>query len=100
MQMKGVLLSGLVLAFVLGPAAPVSAISNSLGVRPRIDAVIKPGEKFTGLLQVINLSKTDELRIDIAVIDFGARNETGAPSLLLDQKEPTRWSLKPYMTIA
>ncbi len=81
------------------PFCSVSAASNSLGVNPRRDYIVKSGDKVTDTLNVSNLSKTDNLVITIQLIDFGAKNETGAPQLLLGQKEPTRWSLKPYLKV-
>jgi hypothetical protein len=85
---------------MLTPTMPASAASNSLGVNPRRDYTIKSGEKVSDVLSVSNLSKTDDLVIDIKLIDFGPQDETGSPKLLLTEKEPTRWSLKPYLTIA
>jgi hypothetical protein len=86
-------------ATMLAPQS-ASAASNSLGVNPRRDYIVKPGQKLNDTMYVSNLSKTDDLNIDINLIDFGPQDETGTPKLLLTQKEPTRWSLKPYFTIA
>ena len=61
---------------LLAPLNHVSAASNSLGVNPRRDYTIKAGDKVSGTLSVSNLSKTDDLVINIDVIDFGAKNET------------------------
>jgi len=85
-------------AFVV-PYSHVLAASNSLGVNPRRDYTIKAGEKVSDTIYVTNLSKTDGLTIDIQLVDFGAKDETGSPKLLLGQKEPTRWSLKSYLTV-
>lgn len=90
----------IVTAILAFPAGNASAASNSLGVNPRRDYTIKSGEKINDTLFVTNLSKTDDLVVDIQLIDFSAKDETGSPTLLLGQKEPARWSLKPYMTIA
>lgn len=78
---------------------PASAASNSLGVNPRRDYAIKPGEAVQDILNVTNLHKSEDLFITIRPLDFRAANETGSPDLLLRQTEPTRWSLKPYITI-
>lgn len=94
-------LVGLVAAVLLCLAPlGVSAASNSLAVNPRRDYTIKPGDKVSDTLYVQNLSKTDALDININVVDFGPKDETGSPSLFLDPKTSTRWSLKPYLTIA
>ena len=89
---------GLLVASVPGQAG--AAASNSLGVNPRRNYTIKSGDRVDDTLYVSNLSKTDDLSITIKPIDFGAKDETGSPSLLLKQTAPTRWSLKPYLTIA
>ncbi len=76
-----------------------SAASNSLGVNPRRDYVVKAGDKFNDTLVVSNLSRTEDLNITIRIIDFEAKDQTGTPSLLLKRQDPTRWSLKPYLTL-
>lgn len=82
--------------------APMQAFatSNGLGVNPRRDYTIKPGETVNDSLVVNNLNKTDALYATVRVLDFSASDESGAPKLLLKQQEPTRWSLRPYLTIA
>lgn len=103
-RFKTILLTLAALVAVVGTTMAVpygaSAASNSLGVNPRRDYTIKSGSKVSDVLYVSNLSKTDALNIDIQLVDFGPQDETGSPKLLLAQKEPTRWSLKPYLTIA
>lgn len=88
-----------VLAIVAIPLR-VHAASNSLGVNPRRDYTIKPGETVQDVLSVSNLNKTEPLTIAIRILDFEAKDQTGAPELQLTRKEPTRWSLKPYIKIA
>ena len=100
MRRVGVILSAfsaLVLC-ILMPASTLAA-SSSLGVNPRRDYTIKPGDKISDTLFVRNLSMTDALTMNISLVDFQAQGQTGAPALLLKQSQPTRWSLKPYMTI-
>lgn len=75
------------------------AASNSLGVNPRRDYTIKPGDKVQDVLNVTNIHQTEDLTISIKSIDFKATDETGTPSLLLKQTQPTRWSLKPYLNV-
>lgn len=77
-----------------------NAASNGLGVNPRRDYTIAPGDSVKDTLVVSNLNKTEDLFINIQPLDFTATDQTGAPQLLLKQKTPTRWSLKPYLTIA
>lgn len=101
MKKLGVLLTALLIT-VVSVAAPNAAFaaSNAIGVNPRRDYVIQPGDKINDTLSVTNLNKQDDLTIKIQVIDFGAQNETGAPALMLNAKQPTKWSLKPYLTIS
>lgn len=94
------LMSFIAIAIAIATPLQASAASNSLGVNPRRDYVIKPGEKVSDTLYVTNLSKTEDLVINIRAVDFGPKNKTGSPNLLLKQTEPTRWSLKPYLTVA
>jgi hypothetical protein len=88
---------GLIVAAVRSNAH--AATSNSLGINPRRDYTVKSGEKLQDTLYVSNLSKTEDLYITIHTIDFGPKDETGAPALMLKATTPTRWSLKPYLTI-
>jgi len=90
-----------ILALCASVALPVTtfAASNSLGVNPRRDYTIKPGDKVSDTLFVRNLSQTDMLDMKIDLVDFQAQNQTGAPQLLLKETQPTRWSLKPFLTI-
>ncbi|HSH55426.1 MAG TPA: hypothetical protein VK983_01210 [Candidatus Limnocylindrales bacterium] len=92
-------LSILVLMLSAMPSGSVSAASNSLGVNPRRDYVVKAGDELTETLVVSNLSKTEDLNITVRIVDFEAKDQTGSPSLLLKRQEPTRWSLKPYITL-
>ncbi len=82
---------------VLAAPLRVNAASNSLGVNPRRDYTIKPGETVKDTLNVSNLNKQEPLVISIRTLDFESKDETGAPGLLLKRTEPTRWSLKPYL---
>lgn len=80
-------------------SSQVNAASNGLGINPRRNYTVKPGETKKDTLVVTNLNKTDDLNVSIQVIDFRATNETGIPALLLTQKNPTRWSLKPFLRL-
>lgn len=94
------LLVGLIVAgAVLIAPGTTYAASNALGVNPRRDYTIKPGEKVSDTLNVSNLDKSQDLTVGINVIDFGPMDETGSPSLKLKESQPTSWSLKPFLTI-
>jgi len=77
-----------------------SAASNSIGVNPRRDYTVKSGDTVKDTIVVNNLNKNEALTVDVQLIDFSGKDESGSPELLLKRTEPTRWSLKPYLTIA
>lgn len=87
------------LAVMATPSSVLAAASNSVGVNPRRDYTVKPGENFQDTLNVSNLSQTEDLYITIRTIDFSSKNETGDPALMLKETRPTKWSLKPYLKI-
>ena len=93
-------------AFILSVAPFVSvnaadpAQSNGLGISPRRDFIIKPGDKVEDTLYIRNLSLSQVLQVQMSVVDFGSRDETGVPDIKVDQNTPqTAWSLKPFMKI-
>lgn len=77
-----------------------NAQSNGLGITPRKDYTVKPGETIKDNLFVGNLSKDQKLRLKAQIVDFKAQDETGAPSLLQGQDKETTWSLKPFLTVS
>lgn len=83
---------------VVGLFARTNAQSNGLGVTPRKDYVVKPGETIKDNLFIGNLSKDQALKLKAQVVDFKAQDETGAPSLIQDPNQQTRWSIKPFIT--
>lgn len=100
------LLTLLLAAVVMGltPFVPAkaaeSAQSNGLGISPRRDFTIKAGESIDDTLYIRNLSLTQNLQVQMSIVDFGAKDETGVPEIKVEENAPqTAWSLKPYMTI-
>lgn len=80
--------------------ASVQAASNGLGISPRKDYSVQPGKTVSDTLYISNLSLSQDLQVNMRVIDFGAQNETGAPALQLDDNATqTPWSLKPFVKI-
>jgi hypothetical protein len=78
-------------------ATTVHAASNGLGVTPRRDFTVQPGKSVSDTLYIQNLSLSQDLQVDVKMIDFGAANETGTPALQLGDNTPlTPWSLKPF----
>ncbi len=81
-------------------SVPASAQSNGLGITPRKDYTINPGQKISDTLYLSNLSSTQTLTAKIKIIDFKAANNSGTPQLLIAANAPqTPWSLKPFITI-
>lgn len=72
--------------------------SAGLGITPRKDIVVEAGKSVTDRLQVINLDSNKELKATLQVVDFGAQDESGTPSLRLDENaDRTPWSLEPFL---
>lgn len=100
MKRIGMLLSGFVLLIALSvPPQPAGAAANSIGVNPRRDFTINSGEKIQNTLFVNNIDREEPLTVKFELIDFKPQNETGTPSLMLKNKEQTRWSLKQYLSL-
>lgn len=94
--------AGLVVAvFVLFTATSVGAQqSNGLGVDPRQDFTVQPGKTVSDTLYISNLSLSQDLQVNIRLVDFGSSNETGTPALFLADNAPqTPWSLKPFAKV-
>lgn len=92
-------LSLLVATATLFTFGNVNAQSNGLGITPRKDYSVQSGKSISDTIYISNLSLSQDLQVDMRVIDFGAQNETGAPSLQLDENAPqTPWSLKPFIS--
>jgi hypothetical protein len=80
--------------------ASVNAASNGLGISPRKDYTVQPGKTVSDTLYISNLSLSQDLQVNMRVIDFGAQDETGAPALQLDDDaNQTPWSLKPFIKL-
>lgn len=90
-----------VMFLVLQPLV-VSAATGSSGLRimPRKDLTIQPGGSVTDKLTIGNLDGDQDLNLTLRVIDFSFKDQSGTPRLILDEsKEPTTWSLKPFLTL-
>jgi hypothetical protein len=81
-----------------GFVGQTSAQSTGLGITPRRDITVKAGDTTKDRLQVSNLNGELTLKLNLQIIDFGAQDESGTPSLKLDENAPqTSWSLKPFI---
>lgn len=104
-RFKSTLLAALavLLVSVYFQAPSVSAQSTSssaLSIAPKKTYVIESGESVKDKLTVRNLDKFQDLNLYLRVIDFTYTDDSGTPKLLLDtEREPTTWSLKPYLNV-
>lgn len=85
---------------VLLPTSHVNAQSTGLGVNPRRDIVVRPGETVSDKLYISNLNKSNAIKVSLRVVDFKADGELGTPLLQLQEDAPqTPWSLKPFINV-
>ncbi len=76
------------------------AQSTGLGITPRRDVTVSPGEAKQDTLYISNLNRKSPLTVTLRIVDFKSANETGTAALQLDEdRPPTAWSLKPFITI-
>lgn len=94
-----VLVAAVTLLTITGTSAQQA--SNGLGVSPRKDYTVQPGQTINDTLYISNLSLRQDLLVNIRLVEFGAKDETGTPALQLDESAPqTPWSLKPFVKVA
>lgn len=92
------LLSVLVAVNPLASAATAPVGSTGLGIDPRKNLIVSPGQTVKDTLIVNNLSQKYSLGITLHIIDFTYYNNTGTPKLFLSPNAPqTSWSLKPFL---
>lgn len=100
MKKIGLLISSfLLLATVLIVPLQAEAASNAIGVNPRRDYTVAPGGSVKDTLFVNNTNRTEPLTVKLEIVDFKPQNQTGTPSLMIKETQPTRWSLKPFISI-
>lgn len=104
---KQSILGALVFALILTPLSslPVSAqasnanAADGLQISPAIvDVNGEKGGSYTIQLQVTNVTGSD-LTFDSAVNDFSAKDESGAPSVNLDDSNPSTASIKQWVSV-
>lgn len=82
------------------PAPLASAQSSALGIPPKKNYVIEPGNSVSDTLVVRNLDPNKDLQLYLRVIDFTYTDDSGTPKLMLDQNaQPTTWSLRNYLKV-
>lgn len=102
-RFKSILLAALavVVATTYLPAQPAAAESTgsaALSITPKKNYVADPGQVINDTLSIRNIDTTENLNLNLRVIDFTYTDDGGTPKLLLDPNlEPTAWSLKSYL---
>jgi hypothetical protein len=94
------LLGFTVLGLLVSGLGQAHAQSNGLGIAPRKDYSVQPGQSVKDTVYVSNLSKDQPLDLLIRLVDFKAQDETGSPAL--DRRpnaEPTPYSAKPFINV-
>jgi hypothetical protein len=82
------------------PASAAGGGSSGLGIQPRKNYVINPGETKTDKLTINNLDGNEPLNVTLRVVDFTFMNESGSPRLDLSaDAKTTTWSLKPFIKL-
>lgn len=88
----------LVAAYLQTPSASAQS-SSALSIAPKKNYLIEPGKSVNDKLVIRNLDGQQDLKLYMRVIDFSYTDETGTPKLMLEEDEPTTWSLRPYMKV-
>lgn len=103
-RLKSMLVAGLsVLVFTVAvlPANNTSAQSSAaLSIIPKKNYVIEAGSSIDDTLTIRNLDTEKVLQLNLRVVDFTYRDDSGTPKLLLAEDAPqTTWSLKPFIDV-
>lgn len=106
-RLKRLAIVGFAFAIALGAVLPATKSafatsgdsSSALSIPPRKNYVIKPGASVKDKLVISNVDGAQPLDLKLSVIDFTYTDTSGTAKLLLDRKEPTTWSLKPYVSM-
>ena len=108
-RFKSIALAAFAVIVAVGVIAPTfgasvaSAQSNgsaALSIVPKKNYVIEPGKSVDDTLVIRNLDTTQELNLNMRVIDFTFTGNGGTPKLFLDTNAAqTTWSLKPFLSV-
>jgi hypothetical protein len=104
-KLKSIVLAVLALSIALStailPATNASAAgSASLSIVPKKTYVINPGQTITDTLTIRNIDSTNQLDLNLRVVDFTYNDDGGTPKLMLAEDAPqTTWSLKPFLYV-
>lgn len=103
-RFKGILAAIVVLAgaavFAVGPILPAAAQSASLSIVPRKNYQVEAGSSVTDTLTIRNLDGAETLDLNLRVVDFTFKDDSGTPQLNLAEDAPqTTWSMKPFLSV-
>lgn len=86
--------------YVLPTAQAAADSSSALGIAPKKNYVIEPGNSVQDTLNITNLDESTPLHLTLRVIDFSFTGNGGTPKLFLDTNTPqTTWSLRSYLKV-
>jgi len=86
--------------YVLPPTQVAADSSSALGIAPKKNYVIEPGNSVQDKLNITNLDHATALNLTLRVIDFSFTGNGGTPKLFLDTNTPqTTWSLRSYLKV-
>lgn len=74
--------------------------SSGLSITPKKNYIIQPGQTINDTLIIGNLDHTQDLNLNLRMIDFTYSNLSGTPKLNVAKDAPkTPWSLRPFTTL-
>jgi hypothetical protein len=106
-RLKSIVLAAFAVIAAVGVLSPLFFVpsahaegSASLSITPKKNYVIEPGKSVDDTLVIRNLDTTQNLTMNLRVVDFTFTDNGGTPKLFLaEDAAQTTWSLKPYLTV-
>jgi len=84
---------------ILLPSIQAAAQSSGLSITPRRDYTVQKGTTKNDTLPVTNPLPDEDLTLNIKIIDFTSKGQTGTPLLDVHATKATTWSLKDFLKI-
>lgn len=81
------------------PSIQGAAQGSGLSITPRIDITVNKGETKEESLNVTNPSSENPVTLNLNILEFSAKNQTGTPQLNIDDNKTTPWSAKAFMDL-
>lgn len=107
MRFTQIILSAFVVALIMTPLLAVSAQAQATNANAADGLQISPalvevngeaGKSYTIQIRVTNVTASD-LTFDSAVNDFGSKDESGTPSVNLDESFPSAASIRSWVSV-